>query len=41
MATVSFNSYDYYNGGWVGSRDWGSGYFYVGAEKCTGKTVPC
>ena len=32
MATVSFNSYDYYNGGWVGSRDWGSGYFYVGAE---------
>lgn len=32
MANVSFNTYDYYNGGWVGGQNWGSGYFYVGAE---------
>ena len=32
MASVSFSTYDYYNGGWVGSRNWGSGYFYAGAE---------
>ena len=32
MASVSFSTYDYYNGGWVGGRNWGSGYFYAGAE---------
>ena len=29
MATVSFNTYDQYNGGWMGSKTFGTGYCYV------------